>query len=509
MNSIGKLTVLFLMLILVFSCQKEESNDLYYSEIHSRVNLKSQIVPVVPKYGLKSTKETSPGFLFYLVAEVDAPIVDGINVQATHVEIEGNLAFVSYNVAGPVQKGAVDVIDITNPRLPLIKASFEFPDWDINSVGYYNRNILLVGQNDSDGAFFAAYNFEGDELHYSAINSFSANSMKIVDDKILITSGDINGGLTILDANDFSELSFILAEDARSVAGLGSDEAYILKAGGIGLFSDGDLLDIIEIDENYLQEASKAELDISEEYIFAALNRGGSVIWNRSTLSEVTRFSIPDYLAETDPEIYVSNSVSFNNPLLFNANGGSGIMVSGKVLNPAGEENFLEYGYFNFNEKGGSTSSNFVKSEGNVIFVASGLGGLKILTIEEYLGLCKWTEETAYSGTLTDDGDAWWYYFDVSVEGPQPVFAGQKQVEGAYVYYDNGMMVINPGVQMRLKNVDEPVKVQGFNLMVATRPASGKFQTYRGNELEFEVPHYPYYVIHLDVEVRYIDFKSR
>jgi hypothetical protein len=391
----------------------------------------------------------------------------------------------------------------------LIMESFEFPDWDINSILYSNGNILLVGQNDVDGAFFAAFSFEGDELYYSAINSFSANSIKVINNKILITSGDHNGGLTILDANDFSEIEFFLAYDVRSVAGFDSDEAYILKSGGIALYSNGELTEIIEIDNNFLQEASKAEIDVSEDYIFSALNRGGSIIWERSTFSEVTRFSIPDFLAELDPEVYVSNSVSYNEPLLFTANGGSGIMVCGKALSPSDIETFKEYGYFDFNEKGGSTSSNFVKSEGNVIFVASGLGGLKILTFEEDMNLCNWTGETAYSGALTGDGKAWWYYYDTSIEGPQPVFAGQKQVEGAYVHYDNGMLVINLGARMRLKNVKEPVKVQGYHVIAATRPASGKFETYKGNELIIEVPYYPYFVVHLDVEVCYLDLITK
>jgi hypothetical protein len=498
----AKTSLFLLMLILTFSCQKYDTNDLNSESSNRRIKLKYETVPLVQKYGLKSMNQKANKYVFYLVAELDAPVINKLTLQATHVDIADNLAFVSYNMKGPIQKGAIDIIDITNPKLPSLVKSLEFPEWDINTVVYYNHNILLAGQY-KYGAFFAAVNLNGDEVYFSKISSFSANNMKIVDNKLFITSADINGGLTILNGDDFSKVAFIHAEDARSVASLDSDDAYMLSAAGISLYSKGSLSNLMGMNPDYLQQASKAELDISEHYIFAALNKGGSMIWDRITLAPVTQFTIPDFLVAKDPENYVSNSVSYNNPLLFVANGGSGIMVAGKDSDSPEDETFMEYGYFDFNEKGGSTSSNFVKSKGRFIFVASGLGGLKILTFEEASSDCTWIGETAYSGNIKGAGSSWWYIFESIQGSSQPIYAGRDKIEGAYAIYDNGSLEINLGSDMRLKDTMEPVKVQGYTVVPDKRPASGLFKTYKGEELSFHVDQFPYYVIHLDVEVCY------
>lgn len=103
------------------------------------------------------------------------------------------------------------------------------------------------------------------------------------------------------------------------------------------------------------------------------------------------------------------------------------------------------------------------------------------------------------------DGAAWWYYFDnsSSTGSTHPIYAGQQLVEGANAQYSNGVLTITLGDNMMLRNVSEPVKIQGYNEgeLPTERPAVGMFTTYKGTELEIEIPYYPYYVIHLDVWV--------
>ena len=185
---------------------------------------------------------------------------------------------------------------------------------------------------------------------------------------------------------------------------------------------------------------------------------------------------------------------------MFVANGGAGILVS--KYTELENDPYQEYGYFDF---GGPVSSNYVKSEGNFIFVASGLGGLKILSFEEQVPFecTTWDEETAFAGaTRGTGGGAWWYYF-IASEGTAPIFAGQNRIPGASVTFSNGVLTIDLGPFMRLQNVDEPVKIQGYNEgeLPARRPAAGQFTTYKGNGLVVEVGNFKYFVIHLDVEV--------
>ncbi len=115
----------------------------------------------------------------------------------------------------------------------------------------------------------------------------------------------------------------------------------------------------------------------------------------------------------------------------------------------------------------------------------------------------EWNEETAYAGDTEGNGNAWWFYFDAAGPETQNIYAGQKLVEGASVTLDNGTLTIELGPNMRLQEEeDEPVKIQGYNEIPGSRPASGLFTTYKGDELSVSVPEYLYYVIHLDAEVK-------
>jgi hypothetical protein len=89
------------------------------------------------------------------------------------------------------------------------------------------------------------------------------------------------------------------------------------------------------------------------------------------------------------------------------------------------------------------------------------------------------------------------------VSGSYPIYAGQQQVPGAEVIYNASTDQINIvlGSQMQLQNVNEAVKVEGYNQLPSTRPASGTFSLYKGNSLIVQGNNSSYYVVHLDVEV--------
>ena len=484
-----KNAILILISIFLFaSCVKDY--DEFRSEpvneySHPRVSQKNQQVPLVPGFGLKSQPEDI-NYEFVLIAEVDAPEIDNYTLQATHVDIDGDIAYVSYNMRGPQMLGAIDVIDITNPFNIEIIETILFEDKNINAIKYYDGNLIYAG-SDANGAFVAV----NDTTIY--IPSFSANSIDVNENWVYITSGDIGGGLTFLDLNTL-EWAFMEFYDARSVSI--SSGWHVLTSNAIYKDASNPL---ITIDPDYIQYASKADIKVTEDYIFGALNRGGVYIWDESTLD--VAFQVPRPLTPegSESEDYVSNSISFND-LLFIANGGAGILV-------CGPENFVQWGYFDF---GYDYSSNFVMSEGEFVFVATGLGGLKILTMvqiddnpDDPTDPCEWQTETAFAGSDIGGGPAWWYYFDNTVKASHPIYAGQTLVEGAYATYMYGELTIELGDNMRLRNVNEPVKIQGYNEgnLPSFRPPAGLFTTYKGNDLVIDLPYYPYYVIHLDVEV--------
>lgn len=376
--------LLFGFFIILLGCEKETENFHNHDDPQqSRVIIKNQRVPVVPGFGIKS-QATDPVILyeFTLVAEVDAPTIDDQVVQATHVEIIGNRAFVSYNMRGSQNLGAIDIIDISDPENPSIINTIEFVDKDVNTIGWNNDLIWFAGQY-AEGAYYGFYDIINDSLNVKDLSSFSAMSMDTKDNIVYIVSGD-TGGLTAID--EAGEETFTSFGDARSV--VAGDEIYVLTSSEISILNGVNT----GIDPGYLQSGSKADMDLSDYYLFAALNRGGVYIYDKNDLSVLQTLNRPLNSEGSYDEDFVSNSVSFND-LLFVADGGAGIRVAGES-----ENTFVEYGYFDF---GGPLSSNFVKSKDEFIFVATGLGGLKILTFEEII--IPPIEPGEYCETLADD----------------------------------------------------------------------------------------------------------
>lgn len=135
---------------------------------------------------------------------------------------------------------------------------------------------------------------------------------------------------------------------------------------------------------------------------------------------------------------------------------------------------------------------------------------------------CTWEGETAFGGATAGAGAAWWFAFDTAGDAVQPIYAGQKLVEGAFVEYDavNDVITIVLGENMKLEDVtettsvhprtgvvtvkvnDEQVKVEGYDVLPTIRQPAGQFKLYKGRDLTIQGNGSAYYVIHLDVEVK-------
>lgn len=115
--------------------------------------------------------------------------------------------------------------------------------------------------------------------------------------------------------------------------------------------------------------------------------------------------------------------------------------------------------------------------------------------------------ETAYAGITPGNPSPWWYYLVYEeTETTQTIWAGQNKVAVSVTVSDAIDEEVTIGINLDsgwvLKNVTEPVKIQGFNTgwdQSWTPP--GHLNTYSGSDLVIPgVPVYYYYVIHLDVQ---------
>lgn len=360
--------------------------------LNNRLTFRDEVVQISPDYITETKSEQEipdyrSNFVFKLKADVDAPVHNGRTLMATHVTIVENYAFVSYNIRGEEFGGALEIFDVTNITSPQIISQAMFPYSDINAVDYADGKVYLVGAAGNfeimqfeDPAYLIVLNLNS-QMQITGIDavadipSFSANGVHVTAEKIYVTSGD-NGGLSVFDL-EYNPEGTEMITDARSVDA-GENHVYVLSGqpGTVNVFNKAtsafaSSYEIGGANTPY----SKSEIAVNESYIFAALNEDGvKVINNDGSLKQ--HIPKPETPEGADDANHVTNSVSVNGTLLFMGNGESGITV-GEIIDELDDQVVL-LGSMVFSDM---ESSNFVKSKDDIVFVASGLGGLKILAI--------------------------------------------------------------------------------------------------------------------------------
>ncbi|MBF8247992.1 MAG: hypothetical protein HW374_792, partial [Bacteroidetes bacterium] len=175
-------------------------------------------------------------FSLRLRAQVSPPSSGGTTLQATHVALDGNYAYVSYNVQGNTYLGGVDVFDISDKRRPRLISQAIFRTTDVSALYYSNisgPDKLYLAEATSDTGFYYAgipVTAVLEEITLSnrrltltsrrvGVKSFAATDVKVTGGKVFVTSGSV-GGLTILSQTTLQEVSpngFNGFDDARAV----------------------------------------------------------------------------------------------------------------------------------------------------------------------------------------------------------------------------------------------------------------------------------------------------
>ena len=398
-------------------------------------------------------------YTFKLVAEAGRLRITSNNTnydtQATHVKIsDDGFAFVSYNLRGNPNIGGLVVYkyDITDASKGQISVSavtsIEMPNAQINSVDFDNNKLYLAGANnepklgykgDSDAAFFmvmeldpATKRFKQQEPFVKQLTSFQATSIRKYQNRVYITVGDgtnsTKGGLYIFNANDLSQVKF-LGSDESIVHARGVDvdnnnvylyqanHARVTKYGADGVGGEK----IYDVTGEAMQTNAKSEIFAWKDYLFISQNETGlRMLYKGPKVVDGELVIVNDFIDAPnksagdgwDDETDVTNSVNMNSDpkiaksgakvqtdLLLVANGQQGLYWYEIVKDMTGKDRIAACPA-NSVLKDDNNSANFVTSKENIVFVANGLGGLKILWMD-----------------LNDDEDKW----DCSGEG---VFEG-------------------------------------------------------------------------------------
>jgi hypothetical protein len=411
MKNVGRVILILFTVCTLFGCQKDsppidhpeddytELGNLLIDGDHAgladRITYKNEIVPIVDTENSSILKaadvfpevDLTKNYAFKLRAEVDPPVYEDHILQATHVTIHDDFAFVTYNTRGPAWLGGIEIFDVSDLRNPVIISSAILVNIDVNAVDYADGKIYVVGATGDfeekgfvSPAFMEVISLDATMAFEKVdtiidIPSYSGNDIKVTAGHIFATSGS-TGGLTIFDAG-YTKTGAEDISDARSVDA-NSDHLYVLQGqeGRVNVFelADAAYAETFHVGGATIPE-SKSEIAVSDNYIFAALNEGGLSMLN---LDGSLKQSLPkpETPAGELDENHVTNSVSLNGDLVLIGNGESGIHVGGLIAEK--NDSIWMLGAMQFGE---DQSANFVESKDSVIFVATGLGGLKILAI--------------------------------------------------------------------------------------------------------------------------------
>jgi len=334
----------------------------------------------------ETDNDENPGYALVMRAEVTPPSFEENTLKASHVFIEEGLAFVSYNTEGPQFMGGFEVYDVSQADAPELIYQVLVENTDYSSIFYQDGKIYVAGAvaNPEElgldsGALLEIFPYPLSEENSSTVvdvASFVATDVKVNGDKIYVTSGSA-GGLQIFDKNTLEELKSIEMEDARSVAF--NESHFVVMQGAPAR------IQVYETATTTFQQTftaggaeiaeSKSIVHLTENKVFVPAGREGLKTLDLATGDLLQQLELPD-LPDIAPELIVSNGVSVNGDKVFIANGAAGLFVGSHQTDDTGI-NLL--GSVNF-----SASANFVQSKDDVIFVATGTGGLKILEIVTY-----------------------------------------------------------------------------------------------------------------------------
>lgn len=323
---------------------------------------------------------TTSDFHLNLVGQVSSPNFEGSsNLSATHVDYQDQFAYVSYNTLGETFAGAVDIIDLSDPVSPVLASRMYMYDRDANVILYDNGYLYVLGGVDAEKvleatgeSFIAKIGVSNGIIDLNDVNYFyqqgnTATGITKMQNSYYVSSG-IDGSIAQYDGNSFLKSNEVTFDDLRSVTS-GNGKLAILDGSTGVTIMDGELNELSQIttSSNFVEDA-KRTLAMTDSQVIVAEGAQGAGVYNINTgaLEEYLPILIdPENIAASDK---VTNAVSINGNATLLANGGAGLAI--KVKN----ELVDLMGVVELNG-----SINYVISDGDYIFAASGNSGLQII----------------------------------------------------------------------------------------------------------------------------------
>ena len=338
-----------------------------------------------------------------LIASIDPPSYQsGDQLTASHVDVDGDFAYVGYNTVGPAFYGAIEVVDVSDPHNPRVTSRLFFLNADINALQYDSGFVYAVGGMNSETSLQATSNsfvaripaWEGsltaEGIRYGFQQGNNATDLVMEANRVLVSSGK-EGSITAYDKTALTILSESYLADARALEVIETGIAALDAGSGVRLLNTAfEETGLIPISTN-LGEATKKTLEMWEDHLVVAEADKGAGMYPKTGGSLLQYLPIPVHPEGVESGDIVTNAVTVNEDILFMANGGAGLSLA--------EQDDLGARSVGIIELDGSV--NYVVSRGDYAFAASGLNGLHIIKLNRpsasLAGLC--ADLPVYDGT--------------------------------------------------------------------------------------------------------------
>ena len=328
-----------------------------------------------------------------LIAEVDPPSIDGQILQATDVFVKSNKAYVSYNMIGEPYLGAVDIFDVRDEEDPELKSSMLFTDSDVNGLtfeGVYLYLAMATNREEFDSPAVVEkvrirHNELTDETETFDVPSWAATDVEVTRNHLFVTSGADSGYVTVIKLRNDEVVFSYPVEDARGVATDGRDVAVVAGTPARLVtfdYNSGEILNDFSL-EGATINFSKSTVEIHRRKAVLALGDGGTQIICLEDGAVIDQIA-PPVVTDLDPSVTVTNAASTDSRTLYMSNGEAGVYVAYTRdrfdSRDCDVDDLQMIGQFRFDDL---QSVNNVKAKGHYLFIAGGLGGLKILRVTE------------------------------------------------------------------------------------------------------------------------------
>lgn len=346
---------------------------------------------------------SAPSFSLTLVGRLNPPVLSGMKGQSTAIDLQTGKAYVSFNVKGPThQKGAVTVVNTGST--PSLDKEVQFLDQDVNYVQFKDSKFNIVGakQNNNDGnAYFQQFTLNSSGVPSfvfdKVVPSFAANHVKVDSNYYYVSSGDVNGGLSVFKRTDNSLKFATTIQDSRSI-GLNAcgKEVSVLTGQNSNIIKYSmnkinTMTTAPGMSYNYggnTEQEARSEIISGVDYSIISLgDQGFKVVCNADmAVKAVVPVPVRSDVATADIR---TNGVAAQKGLIFAAQGGAGLYVY--AFKKVGAVPTTGCQNVTVSELGHTTitlgdSVNSVQALGSQVATTNGNGGVELLTYSNVAG---------------------------------------------------------------------------------------------------------------------------